>query len=125
LLLLERGQDERAAARMGAHVALLEETDWIGGQASAAAVSTMDEGSSPIPPSGIYREFLVRMEAYYAARSKSVSTCYWREKSHCYEPSAIRKILQGMINEVNAGAYGKGHINLILEDIVTRRIHDL
>src|SRR5580698_8655020 len=58
-----------SAARMGAHVALLEETDWIGGQASAAAVSTMDEGSSPIPPSGIYREFLVRMEAYYAARS--------------------------------------------------------
>ncbi|WP_158820661.1 FAD-dependent oxidoreductase [Granulicella sp. S156] len=109
-----------SAARMGAHVALLEETDWIGGQASAAAVSTMDEGSSPIPPSGIYREFLVRMEAYYAARSKSVSTCYWGEKSHCYEPSAIRKILQGMIDEINAGAYGKGHIDLILEDRVVK-----
>jgi NADPH-dependent 2,4-dienoyl-CoA reductase/sulfur reductase-like enzyme len=52
-----------SAARMGADVALLEETDWIGGQPSAAAVSTMDEGSSPIPPSGIYREFLARIEA--------------------------------------------------------------
>jgi FAD dependent oxidoreductase len=109
-----------SAARMGADVALLEETDWIGGQASAAAVSTMDEGSSPIPSSGIYREFLARMEVYYAAKSKSVSTCYWGEKSHCFEPSAVRKTLQGMIDEVNAGSYGKGHIDLLLEDRVVK-----
>jgi hypothetical protein len=108
------------AARKGAHVALLEETDWIGGQAAAAAVSTMDEGSDLTPPSGFYREFVARMEAYYAARGKSVATCYWGENTHCYEPSAIRKILQQMIDEVNAGAYGKGHIDLILEDRVAR-----
>ena len=29
------------AAKMGAKVALLEETDWVGGQMTAAAVSTM------------------------------------------------------------------------------------
>ena len=31
------------AARLGAKVALIEETDWIGGQMAAAGVSTMDE----------------------------------------------------------------------------------
>jgi hypothetical protein len=108
------------AARLGAHVALLEETDWIGGQAAAAAVSTMDEGNDLTPPSGFYREFVDRMEAYYSARNKSVATCYWGDHSHCYEPSAIRKILQQMIDEVNAGAYGKGHIDLLLEDRVVR-----
>lgn len=64
------------AARMGARVALLEETDWIGGQMAAAAVSTMDEGNSLTPASGLYREFIARMNAYYAARGKSVGTCY-------------------------------------------------
>lgn len=111
------------AARMGAHVALLEETDWIGGQAAAAAVSTMDEGNV-IPPTGIYREFLARMEAYYQARGKSVSTCYWSRHSHCFAPSAVRKILQQMIDEVNAGAYGKGRIDLILEDRIVRVLSD-
>ncbi|MCX6892222.1 MAG: FAD-dependent oxidoreductase, partial [Verrucomicrobia bacterium] len=32
------------AARLGATVLLLEETDWIGGQMNAAAVTSMDEG---------------------------------------------------------------------------------
>ena len=108
------------AARMGARVALIEETDWLGGQAAAAAVSTMDEGNNLTPPSGMYREFVDRMAAYYQARRKSVSTCYWGTNSHCYEPAAIRKILQQMIDEVNAGAYGKGHIDLYLRDHVAR-----
>jgi NADPH-dependent 2,4-dienoyl-CoA reductase/sulfur reductase-like enzyme len=45
------------AARQGVHVALLEETDWIGGQMSAAAVSTMDELGKLGGPQGIYSEF--------------------------------------------------------------------
>ncbi|MGO4210757.1 FAD-dependent oxidoreductase [Terriglobus sp. 2YAB30_2] len=108
------------AARLGARVALLEETDWIGGQMAAAAVSTMDEGNNLTPPSGIYREFLTRMGAYYLARGKSVGTCYWSSGGHCFEPSAIRKILNGMITEVNNTPDGRGHIDLILEDRVAR-----
>ena len=110
------------AARMGARVALLEETDWIGGQMSAAAVSTMDEGVNLTPASGIYREFLDRMEAYYLARGKSVGTCYSTDKSHCFEPSAIRKILNQMIEEVNANGQrkDKGHIDLFLHERVVR-----
>jgi hypothetical protein len=105
---------------MGSNVALVEESDWIGGQMSAAAVSTMDEGNNLTPPSGIYREFLARMEAYYLARHKSVGTCYWQDNSHCFEPSAIRKILNEMIAEVNAGTKGGGHITLILQNRVVR-----
>jgi hypothetical protein len=108
------------AARLGARVALLEESDWIGGQMSAAAVSTMDEGNNLTPPSGLYREFLSRMQAYYVARGKSVGTCYWQANSHCFEPSAIRKILNQMIDEVNVTPGGKGHIDLILEDRVAQ-----
>jgi FAD dependent oxidoreductase len=108
------------AARLGGRVALLEESDWIGGQMSAAAVSTMDEGNHLTPPSGIYREFLSRMQAYYVARGKSVGTCYWQADSHCFEPSAIRKILDEMIDEVNAAPGAKGHIDLLLEDRVVR-----
>ena len=110
------------AARLGANVALLEESDWIGGQMSAAAVSTMDEGNNLTPPSGIYREFLARMDAYYLARHKSVGTCYWQNGSHCFEPSATRTILNQMIAEVNSGGSAKksGHITLLLKDRVTR-----
>ena len=108
------------AARLGAKVALLEESDWIGGQMAAAAVSTMDEGNNLTPPSGIYREFLARMEAYYQAHNKSVGTCYWQESTHCFEPSAVRKTLNEMIAEVNtdSGAKKSGRITLLLEDRV-------
>lgn len=114
------------AGRLGERVALLEETDWIGGQMSAAAVSTMDEGNNLTPPSGLYREFLVRMNAYYTARGKSVGTCYWHNTTHCYEPSAIRTVLNQMIAETNqVGAVGNGgHIDLILQDRVVRVLTD-
>jgi hypothetical protein len=110
------------AGRLGARVALLEESDWIGGQMSAAAVTTMDEGNNLTPPSGIYREFLGRMEAYYLARGKSVGTCYWQNNTHCFEPSAARKILNEMIAEVNSNTEAKenGHIDLYLQERVVR-----
>jgi hypothetical protein len=96
-------------ARLGARVVLLEESDWIGGQMAAAGVATMDEGGAITFPSGIYAEFLQRMQSFYAARGKSVGTCYWKDTSHCYEPSAIRKILLEMLNDANRA--GKGHID--------------
>lgn len=108
------------AARHGARVALLEETDWIGGQASAAGVSTMDEADNMTPPSGIYREFLDRMRVYYDARQKSISTCYWHDTTHCYEPSAIRKVLTEMIDDVNHSSRAGGHIDLMLRERVER-----
>lgn len=112
------------AARMGARVALLEESDWIGGQMTAAGVGTMDEANGPdsTPPSGFYEEFLERVQSYYKPLGKSIDTCYWNTKSHCIDPQVGRKVLNEMIDNVNAGNGGgqKGHIDLFLEDRVVK-----
>ena len=116
------------AARMGARVALLEESDWIGGQMTAAGVGTMDEGNGPdsTPPSGFYAEFIERIRNYYQPFGKSINTCYWNTKSHCFDPQVARKVLNGMIDDVNAGNGGsqKGHIDLFLEDRVVKVLSD-
>jgi len=105
------------AARLGANVAVLEETDWVGGQMTAAADGTMNEGPISLH-SGLYAEFLQRMNSYYLIRGKSVGTCYWSDKRHCYDPSAIQKVLLEMIDDVNHE--GKGQIKLYLrEKVVT------
>lgn len=56
------------AARLGASVLLLEETDWIGGQMLAAAVTAMDEGGAGnlVRQRGLYHEFVQRIEDTYA-----------------------------------------------------------
>jgi hypothetical protein len=89
------------AARMGVRVAVIEETDWIGGQMTAAGVSSMDD--TPVErSSGMYMEFVNRIIAYYSARRKSVGTCYWGTETVCFEPSVGQKILRAMIDEENA-----------------------
>ena len=51
------------AARMGASVLVAEPSDWIGGQAMAAGVSTMDDLSRL--RSGMYLEFISKIKDYY------------------------------------------------------------
>lgn len=87
------------AARMGAQVALLEQTDWIGGQMTAAAVGTMDEGSAKARQSGLYKDFVSRTQAYYAARHKSVDTCYFETDSLCIDPQVGQTILKQMLQQ--------------------------
>ncbi len=103
------------AARMGARVALLEETDWIGGQMTAAAVSTMDEARRN-SDSGIYKEFTARIARYYAARGKSIATCYWSDRTVCFEPRVGRRILAELIREA-------GRIELRLRTRVARVLY--
>jgi len=50
---------------MGVRVALLEETDWLGGQMAAAGVSTMDGGLYSNSRPAIYEDFIGRVKAYY------------------------------------------------------------
>jgi len=107
------------AARLGAQVALLEETDWIGGQMTASADATMDEGNSNITlNSGLYAEFVARMNAFYLARGKSVGTCYGKDTNHCYEPAVIQKILFEMIHDAND--HSKGHVGVYLRERVVK-----
>ena len=90
------------AARMGAHVALLEPTDRVGGQITAAGVSTMDEGNVAARRSGIYKEFVDQAQAYYASKGKAVNTCYFETDSLCVDPAVAEQILTSMLGSQSA-----------------------
>ncbi len=63
------------AARMGCSVALVEETGWIGGQMTAAGVTTLDD--QRLNRSGLYGEFVQRLNAFYAGWGVNNAICYW------------------------------------------------
>lgn len=90
------------AARMGARVALVEETDWVGGQMTAAGVGSMDEGHSMVRKVGIYKEFIQQVLAYYQAHGKSVNTCYYGEDNVCVDPRIGHEILRKMLKQESA-----------------------
>ncbi|MCU1237391.1 MAG: pyruvate/2-oxoglutarate dehydrogenase complex, dihydrolipoamide dehydrogenase component [Candidatus Solibacter sp.] len=107
------------AARMGARVALLEETDWIGGQMTAAAVSTMDETGFN-PESGIYAEFSERIRVHYARMGKAIGTCASSPRKTCFEPSVGRAILTEMIEDTRK-SLGPGKQKRTLDLFLQRR----
>ncbi len=103
------------ASRMGARVLLLEEADWIGGQMSAAAVTSMDEEGLwekfPVRQRGIYREFHESIVNYYYTRDKDPFRAYyaWPEQLEGgYEPKITRELLYAFI----ADARSKGVLDL-------------
>ena len=85
------------AARMGANVLVIEPSTWIGGQATAAGVSTMDDMSRQ--KSGIYEEFINRIKSYYDSRGKSMGTCYWDSRTLAFEPHIGQEAFISMIND--------------------------
>jgi hypothetical protein len=91
------------ARRLGATVLLLEETDWVGGQMGAAAVTSMDGGGGPTG-TGMYGEWRARVEAYYGDTTrfppagKSIHTCYGGP-SVCFEPRVGRELLETWLEE--------------------------
>ncbi|MFA6896655.1 MAG: FAD-dependent oxidoreductase [Candidatus Paceibacterota bacterium] len=105
------------SAKMGMKVALLEETDWIGGQMGSAGVGSMDGGD--LGGSGIYAEFLKKIETYYKNKGKNFSTCYWNPSWHCFEPSVIKMVLNQMINETSFSS-GTGSIDLLTRTSVSQ-----
>lgn len=92
------------ASRMGAKVLLLEESDWIGGQMAAAAVTSMDEEGCwekfPVRERGIYREFHQSMINHYYTLDKDPFRAYyaWPEQLEGgYEPKIVRAMLYAFI----------------------------
>ncbi len=85
------------AARMGMSVALIEESDWIGGQMTGAAVSTMDDKTKT--RTGIYLEFITKVREYYSARNTSINICYWGSDTIAFEPWVGQMILKEMLSE--------------------------
>ena len=99
------------AARLGASVLLLDETDYIGGQMNAAAVTSMDEGGTSVRERGIYKELVGRIEAHYQKSGINAETAYWFGHI-CVEPHIGREILHQMLSEAKGGERGKVDVSL-------------
>lgn len=107
------------AARMGRSVLLLEETDWIGGQMNAAAVTSMDEGGTLVRERGLYREFCGLIASHYQPLKINYLTAYWN--SHvCVEPRVGRHLLHVLLGD----ARGEGTLDLALQSKVTKVFKD-
>ena len=89
------------AGRLGARVALFEETNVLGGQMVTSAVSTMDDMYGV--RWGIYGEFLDAILKHYASLGKSVGTCYWTPITVAFEPTVADYVLAQMIKDVRDG----------------------
>lgn len=85
------------AARMGMSVVLLEPSDWVGGQMTGAAVSTMDDKT--LTRTGIYGEFITKVRRRYAVIGRNVNVCYWGNDTVAFEPDVGRQILLDMFKE--------------------------
>ncbi|MDR1944319.1 MAG: FAD-dependent oxidoreductase, partial [Synergistaceae bacterium] len=85
------------AGRSGLSVAVVEASDFVGGQISGAAVSTMDDLGRT--RTGIYAEFIDRVRARYSALGAATNICLWGGDTIATEPSAARDILTGMTDE--------------------------
>ena len=86
------------AARMGADVLVIEESSWIGGQMTAAGVTTMDDVSNQ--KSGIYLEFVLAIEKFYKERKKSPNLGYFGNRTISFEPAVGQEKLYELIDEI-------------------------
>ena len=103
------------AARMGRSVLLLEETDWVGGQMNAAAVTSMDEGRTLCRERGLYRELCGLIAAHYRPLGINWETAYWL-RHVCVEPRVGQRLLLTMLGD----AHGAGVLDLSLRSRVTK-----
>ncbi len=88
------------AARLGASVLILEETDWIGGQMLAAAVTAIDEGGAGnlVRQRGLYHEFVQRVQAVYAPlRLDPFKIGHYINTR--FEPKVGRTVLHAMLTD--------------------------
>lgn len=115
------------AARMGAKVALLEETDWLGGQ--MIPTPNMDEGNIATRQDGIYKEFTDKVSKFYAsqANNKPVATSYFSNNSVAFEPLIGEQALYELILETRGEALPGGlnpTLHLSLRTTVTSILTD-
>jgi len=98
------------AARMGRSVLLVEETDWVGGQMNAAAVTSMDEGLAIARERGLYRELCGLIKAYYDPLGIDSETAY-QHRHPCVEPRVGQQLLLKMLGDARGRA---GRLDLVL-----------
>lgn len=100
------------AARLGASVLLLEETDWIGGQMLAAAVTAIDEGGAGnlVRGRGLYRELLNRVDHFYRPLGLDPFLA-GRYTNLRFEPRVGRRLVHAILEE--AGHAGRLDLSLL------------
>jgi hypothetical protein len=91
------------AGRSGLSVALLEESDFIGGQITGAAVSTMDDLGGT--RTGIYGEFTEKIKEHYASLGVASNICLWGGDTISTEPSVARMILTDMLTSAGVDIF--------------------
>jgi len=105
------------AARLGASVALVEETDWIGGQLTAAAVTPLDEGGFN-HDAGIYIEFIHKIIDHYDSQAKMTETWGIARDLRSVEPSVAQMLLLEMIDaEPNIELFRRTRILSVLHEL--------
>lgn len=107
------------AARLGARVLLIEESDWIGGQMSAA-VTTMDEEGIwyqfPVRERGFYREFHETMLNFYYTRQIDPFRAYSSHPHQTeggYEPKMTRAALYAFIEHARQQRPANGRAGVL------------
>src|SRR5262245_32140604 len=88
------------AARLGSRVALLEQTDGVGGQMVEGGVTSIDSFRFDFR-SGVFGEFLAGVEDVYAHDPfgpRPMGTCYHSAGSTCFEPHIGRNVLRQLID---------------------------
>ncbi len=86
-----------SAARLGMKVLIIEDTEVVGGQAVASAVSTMDDLQTT--RHGIYVEFLNRATTYYKKSQTPTNICLWDCSTFAFEPKIIDKTLRELMKK--------------------------
>lgn len=85
------------ASRAGLSVAIVEESDRVGGQIVGAAVSTMDDVGRT--RTGLYMEFIERVSFHYIRTDTATNICLWGADTIAVEPTAAERILLDMLEK--------------------------
>jgi len=97
-----------AAARLGARVALVEESGWLGGMVSAGGLGATD--GNPTAISGLFEQFRLAVRAYYRSQRNS-------GQLQCYSPPPLLvdtnfeqpTVAGAMQAKAGGGSYYSGH----------------
>ncbi len=83
-----------ASAEGGMSVALLSDVGYLGGQSSAAGVSTMDDAGPRdlLQGSGCYMRLMEELKEHYG--EAAFGPCYFSSDTVCPEPSVVRDIFE-------------------------------
>jgi FAD-dependent oxidoreductase family protein len=104
------------AARLGADTLLLSPIGYLGGQAGAAGVSTMDEGGNRyvLRRAGVYKELVNHAQFKYGINN--VGDCYFIDDPLCPEPLAIDEFFRNTLGEVGVDVVPVREINGVVQE---------